>query len=138
VQAAVGTASVAEAAALLSAGPAAQLVVAKQRSTDATVAIARRLRPEGHLAVAAWRFAAPGSASAARTVLAAKAGTEQPTQVRLASLVPASDSDDDPVSLVTLSHVAAGSLRLVSWRLHKSTLVYSPVGSTPIGIGTKP
>jgi hypothetical protein len=56
---------------------------------------------------------------------------------RLASLVPASDSDDDPVSLVTLGRVAAGSLRLVSWRLHK-TLVYGPVGSTPIGIVTKP
>jgi hypothetical protein len=51
--------------------------------------------PGGHLAVAAWRFAAPGSAGAARTVLASKAGTEQPTQVRLASLMPASDSDDD-------------------------------------------
>ena len=93
--------------------------------------------PEGHLAVAAWRFAAPGSASAARTVLAAKVGTEQPTQVRLASLLPPSGSDDDPVSLVTLSRVAAGTLRLVSWRLHR-TLVYGPVGSTPIGIVTKP
>ena len=71
-------------------------------------------------------------------MLAHKEGTEQPTQVRLASLVPASDSDDDPVSLVTLSRVAAGTLRLVSWRLHKTTLVYGPIGSTPIGIGTKP
>jgi hypothetical protein len=93
--------------------------------------------PEGHLAVAAWRFAAPGSASATRTVLAAQAGTEQPTQVRLATLLPASGSDDDPVSLVTLSHVAAGSLRLVSWRLHR-TLLLEPIGSTPIGIVTKP
>jgi hypothetical protein len=107
----------------------------QSHGSDAAVAYTT---PEGHLAVAAWRFAAPGSASAARTVLAAKAGTEQPTQVRLASLVPASDSDDDPVSLVTLSHVPAGALRLVSWRLHKTTLVYSPVGSTPIGIVTKP
>jgi hypothetical protein len=38
---------------------------------------------------------------------------------------------------VTLSHVAAGSLRLVSWRLHR-TLVLAPIGSAPIGIGTKP
>jgi hypothetical protein len=102
--------------------------------TDAAVAYTT---PLGHLAVAAWRFATPGSASAARTVLAQKEGTEQPTQVRLASLIPASDSDDDPVALVTLSHVAAGALRLVSWRLHR-TLVYAPVGPTPTVIGTKP
>jgi hypothetical protein len=95
------------------------------------------MTPEGHLAVAAWRFAAPGSVGAARTVLAAKVGTEQPTSVRLASLVPASDSDDDPVSLVTLDCVAAGSLRLVSWRLHK-TPGLEPVGSAPIGVATKP
>jgi hypothetical protein len=69
-------------------------------------------------------------------VLASKAGTEQPTQVRIASVMPQSDSDDDPVTLVTLSRVAAGTLRLVSWRLHK-TLVYQPVGSTPIGTFTK-
>jgi hypothetical protein len=93
--------------------------------------------PEGHLAVAAWRFAAPGSSSAPRTVLAAKAGTEQPTQVRLASVLPLGGSDDDPVSLVTLSRVAAGSLRLVSWRLHK-TLVFGTVGSAPLGVVTKP
>jgi hypothetical protein len=106
----------------------------QSQGCDAAVAYTT---PEGHLAVAAWRFAAPGSAGAARTVLASKVGTEQPTQVRLASLVPASDSDDDPVSLVTLSRVAAGSLRLVSWRLHK-TFVLGPIGSTPIGIATKP
>ena len=89
--------------------------------------------PDGHLAVGAWRFAAPGSTSAARTVLASKVGSEQPTQVRITSLMPGSDSDDDPVPLVTLSRVAAGSLRLVSWRLHR-TLVYGPV--PPIGILT--
>jgi cobalt-precorrin 5A hydrolase/precorrin-3B C17-methyltransferase len=49
VRAAVGTASVAEAAALLAAGPGAQLVVSKQKSSSATVAIARRLAPRGHL-----------------------------------------------------------------------------------------
>jgi len=101
--------------------------------SDAAVAYTT---PDGHLAVAAWRFAAPGSASAARSVLAHKAGTEQPTQVRLASLIPS--SDDDPVSLVTLSRVAAGTLRLVCWRLRKTTLVYGPIESTPIVIGTKP
>ena len=93
--------------------------------------------PEGHLAVAAWRFAAPGSADAARTVLATKVGTAQPTNVRIASLVPTSDSDADPVPLVTLSRVAAGLLRLVSWRLHK-TVIFVPIGPTPIGHVPKP
>ena len=51
VRAAVGTASVAEAAALLGAGPGAELVVAKQSAKEATVAIARRRGPRGHLAV---------------------------------------------------------------------------------------
>lgn len=51
VEAAVGTPSVAEAAALLAAGAGAELVVPKQRSAEATVAVARRARPEGHLAV---------------------------------------------------------------------------------------
>jgi cobalt-precorrin 5A hydrolase/precorrin-3B C17-methyltransferase len=51
VHAALGTASVAEAAALLAAGPAGRLVVEKRRSADATVAVARRDRPEGNLAV---------------------------------------------------------------------------------------
>jgi len=49
VAAAVGTASVAEAAALLAGGPGAELVVTKQRSTSATFAVARRARPTGHL-----------------------------------------------------------------------------------------
>ena len=51
VRAAVGTPSVAEAAALLAAGPGAELVVTKQVAAQATVAIARRRRPRGHLAV---------------------------------------------------------------------------------------
>jgi len=51
VDAAVGTPSVAEAAALAAAGPGAALVVEKQRSADATVAVARRARPDGHLVV---------------------------------------------------------------------------------------
>lgn len=51
VQAAVGTASVAEAAALLAAGPGAELVVAKQVAPHATVAVARRAGPRGRLAV---------------------------------------------------------------------------------------
>lgn len=51
VRAAVGTASVAEAAALLAAGPGAELVVLKQVATQATVAVARRRGPRGHLAV---------------------------------------------------------------------------------------
>jgi cobalt-precorrin 5A hydrolase/precorrin-3B C17-methyltransferase len=71
VEAAVGTPSVAEAAALLAAGPGADLVIAKQRSSEATVAVARRARPEGHLAVVglgpgdpAWRT--PAAAAAVR------------------------------------------------------------------------
>ncbi|HEX2041084.1 MAG TPA: precorrin-3B C(17)-methyltransferase [Acidimicrobiales bacterium] len=51
VAAAVGTPSVAEAAALLAAGPGARLVVTKTASAHATVAVARRCRPRGHLAV---------------------------------------------------------------------------------------
>ncbi|MFP5319998.1 MAG: precorrin-3B C(17)-methyltransferase [Acidimicrobiia bacterium] len=60
VAAAVGTPSVAEAAALLAAGPGAALVVPKQRSSEATVAVARRAGPEGHLAVVGL---GPGDAS---------------------------------------------------------------------------
>lgn len=48
---AVGTPSVAEAAALLAAGPCAELVVHKQTNAVATVAIARRARPPGRLRV---------------------------------------------------------------------------------------
>jgi cobalt-precorrin 5A hydrolase/precorrin-3B C17-methyltransferase len=69
VDAAVGTPSVAEAAALAAAGPSATLVVPKQRSAEATVAIARRAGPEGHLAVVglgpgdpAWRTPAAAAA----------------------------------------------------------------------------
>jgi cobalt-precorrin 5A hydrolase/precorrin-3B C17-methyltransferase len=51
VAAAVGTPSVAEAAALLAAGPAADLIVAKTTSAHATVAVARRRRPRGRLSV---------------------------------------------------------------------------------------
>lgn len=53
VAAAVGTPSVAEAAALLAAGPDANLVTPKRVSTsgDATVALTRRATPAGHLAV---------------------------------------------------------------------------------------
>jgi cobalt-precorrin 5A hydrolase/precorrin-3B C17-methyltransferase len=51
VRHAVGTASVAEAAALLGAGPGAELVVQKRATAHATVALARRRRPRGHLAV---------------------------------------------------------------------------------------
>jgi cobalt-precorrin 5A hydrolase/precorrin-3B C17-methyltransferase len=53
VDAAVGTPSVAEAAALLAAGPGSTLVAAKQvaASRDATVAVSRRVRPAGRLTV---------------------------------------------------------------------------------------
>src|SRR5205823_6364427 len=51
VECAVGTPSVAEAAALLAAGPGSELVVSKVTGAHATVAVARRVRPRGHLAV---------------------------------------------------------------------------------------
>lgn len=51
VQAEVGTDSVCEAAALLAAGPGAELIVAKTKGLTATVAIARRARPEGSVTV---------------------------------------------------------------------------------------
>jgi cobalt-precorrin 5A hydrolase/precorrin-3B C17-methyltransferase len=51
VRAAIGTPSVAEAAALLAAGPDAALVATKRTGPNTTVAIARRGRPRGSLAV---------------------------------------------------------------------------------------
>ena len=60
VAAEVGTPSVAEAAALLAAGPGAELVVAKQKGATATVAVARRRRPEGGVVVVGL---GPGHAS---------------------------------------------------------------------------
>lgn len=51
VRAAVGTPSVCEAAALLAAGPGAELVVTKRSGPTATVALARRRGPRGHLAL---------------------------------------------------------------------------------------
>lgn len=48
---AVGTPSVAEAAALVAAGRRGELVVAKQAGRHVTVALARRRRPRGHLAL---------------------------------------------------------------------------------------
>jgi hypothetical protein len=103
------------------------------RGSDTAVAYST---PLGQLAVAAWRFAAPGSSSPARTVLASKVGGEQPTQVRLVSMPPDDDSDDT-VPLVTLSHAAGGALRLVSWRFRKA-LDYVPAGPPPTWTGTKP
>ncbi|MHB8191545.1 MAG: precorrin-3B C(17)-methyltransferase [Ferrimicrobium sp.] len=51
VQATIGTPSVAEAAALLGADRDGTLIVAKEKSQNATVAIARRARVRGHLSV---------------------------------------------------------------------------------------
>lgn len=71
VAAEVGTPSVAEAAALLAAGPGAELVVTKRKGATATVAIARRARPEGTLAVVGLgpghpRHRTPAAAAAVR------------------------------------------------------------------------
>ena len=51
VLAEVGTSSVAEAAALLAAGPGAELICEKAKASSATVAVARRARPEGKVSV---------------------------------------------------------------------------------------
>ena len=59
VEQAVGTPSVAEAAALAAAGPGGELVVPKRAGRQVTVALARRRRPRGHLAVVGL---GPGSA----------------------------------------------------------------------------
>ncbi len=67
VAAEVGTASVAEAAALLAAGPGAELVVAKQKGATATVAVARRARPEGSVAVVGLGPGHPRHRTAAAT-----------------------------------------------------------------------
>jgi cobalt-precorrin 5A hydrolase/precorrin-3B C17-methyltransferase len=69
VAAVVGTPSVAEAAALLAAGPGSTLAMSKQVSEDSTLAVARRARPAGHLAVVGLGPGRPG----ARTLEAAAA-----------------------------------------------------------------
>lgn len=68
----VGTASVAEAAALLAAGPGSELVVTKRKAAAATVAIARRARPAGSVAVVGLgpgdpRHRTPAASSAVRS-----------------------------------------------------------------------
>ena len=60
VSSAVGTPSVAEAAALRAAGPGAELVVEKRRSAHTTVALARSCRPMGHLAIVGLGPGGPG------------------------------------------------------------------------------
>jgi len=72
VEAVVGTPSVAEAAALLAAGPGAELVVPKQKGATATVAVARRFAPPGSVAVVGLgpgdpRHRTPAAAAAVRT-----------------------------------------------------------------------
>ena len=72
VAGAVGTPSVAEAAALLGAGPEAELVVPKHKSGVATVAVARRARPAGRLLLVGLgpghvRHRTPAAAAAVRS-----------------------------------------------------------------------
>ena len=69
-------------------------------------------------------------------MLASNVSGEQPTQVRLTSLMP-DDDNTATVPLVTLHGDAAGALRLVSWRFRK-TLDYLPAGPSPIGTVHKP
>lgn len=64
---AVGTPSVAEAAALCAAGPGAELVVAKQVSAHATVAIARRAHQRGRLSLVGLGPGDPAHRTAAAT-----------------------------------------------------------------------
>lgn len=72
VERAVGTPSVAEAAALVAAGPGGELVVAKRGGPHATVALARRRRPRGHLALVGLGPGEPRH----RTLAAAEAVTQ--------------------------------------------------------------
>ena len=74
VRSAVGTPSVAEAAALLAAGPGAELVVTKRKSATATVAVARRARPRGRLSLVG--LGPGGAASRTPAAGAAVAGAE--------------------------------------------------------------
>lgn len=72
VAAEVGTGSVSEAAALLAAGPGAELVIPKQKGASATVAIARRSSPPGSVAVVGLgpghpRHRTPAASAAVRT-----------------------------------------------------------------------
>ncbi len=71
---AVGTPSVAEAAALLAAGPGADLVVTKRKSATATVAIARRAGPRGLLSLVGLGPGSPTHRTPAAT--AAVSGAE--------------------------------------------------------------
>lgn len=69
---AVGTPSVAEAAALIEAGAGAELVLPKQRSGEVTIAIARRHRPPGSLKIVGLgpglaRYRTPAADAAVRT-----------------------------------------------------------------------
>jgi cobalt-precorrin 5A hydrolase/precorrin-3B C17-methyltransferase len=75
VAAAVGTPSVAEAAALLAAGPGGRLVVEKRRTADATVAVARRARPEGGVAVVGLGPGDPSLRTPAAAAAVRHAGT---------------------------------------------------------------
>ncbi len=74
VRSAVGTPSVAEAAALLAAGPGAELVVTKRKSATATVAVARRARPRGRLSLVG--LGSGGAAHRTPAAAAAVAGAE--------------------------------------------------------------
>jgi cobalt-precorrin 5A hydrolase/precorrin-3B C17-methyltransferase len=77
VAGAVGTPSVAEAAAVLASGPGARLLVTKRVSAtgDSTVAVARRTRPGGHLAVVGIGPGAPTLRTAAATAAIRHADT---------------------------------------------------------------
>ena len=75
VAAAVGTPSVAEAAALAAAGRGATVVVPKRASTEATVAVARRAHPAGHLAVVGLGPGSPSLRTPAAAAAVRHAGT---------------------------------------------------------------
>ncbi len=95
VEAAVGTPSVAEAAALLAAGPEGRLVITKQRGPTATVAVARRARPA---AVGTVRVVGLGPGGAAHRSAAAL------TAVRSADAVLGYGPYVDAVAPTLLAH----------------------------------
>ncbi len=73
VEQAVGTPSVAEAAALAAAGPGGELVVPKRAGRQVTLAVARRRRPRGHLAVVGLGPGDAGQRTAAASAAVARA-----------------------------------------------------------------
>jgi len=118
VEKSVGTPSVAEAAALLAAGPGGELVGPKRRAASVTVAVARRRRPRGHLWLVGLGPGAPGlrtpAASAAvrnaEVVIGYRAYVEQAADAipAGATVLPSEIGDEAVRAKQALAEAAAG------------------------------